>query len=67
MLVFSHGTTPFVLQEGGDDFRQRALDAGSLECLAKKPLTAIGACEPRKRPSYFPLFWMVNRDPYNGL
>ena len=23
--------------------------------------------EPRKKPSYFPLHWMVNRDPYNGL
>ena len=20
--------------------------------------------EPRKKPSYFPLYWMVNRDPY---
>ena len=23
--------------------------------------------EPRKKPSYFLLHWMVNRDPYNGL
>ena len=23
--------------------------------------------EPRKKPSYFPLYWFVNRDPYNGL
>ena len=23
--------------------------------------------EPRKKPSYFPLYWMVNRDPYDGL
>ena len=23
--------------------------------------------EPRKIPSYFPLYWLVNRDPYNGL
>ena len=23
--------------------------------------------EPRKTPSYFPLYWLVNRDPYNGL
>ena len=23
--------------------------------------------EPRKKPSYFPLDWLVNRDPYNGL
>ena len=21
----------------------------------------------RKKPSYFPLYWLVNRDPYNGL
>ena len=20
-----------------------------------------------KKPSYFPLYWVVNRDPYNGL
>ena len=20
--------------------------------------------EPRKKPSYFPLYWLVNRDPY---
>ena len=20
-----------------------------------------------KKPSYFPLYWIVNRDPYNGL
>ena len=23
--------------------------------------------EPRKKPSHFPLYWLVNRDPYNGL
>ena len=23
--------------------------------------------EPRKKPSYFPLYWLVNRDPVNGL
>ena len=23
--------------------------------------------EPRKKNSYFPLYWLVNRDPYNGL
>ena len=22
--------------------------------------------EPRKKPFYFPLYWLVNRDPYNG-
>ena len=22
---------------------------------------------PRKKPSYFPLYWLVNKDPYNGL
>ena len=24
-------------------------------------------CVPRKKPSYFPLYWLVNRDPYSGL
>ena len=23
--------------------------------------------EARKTPSYFPFYWLVNRDPYNGL
>ena len=23
--------------------------------------------EPRKKASYFPLYWLVNRDPYNGV
>ena len=23
--------------------------------------------EPRKKPSYFPLYWLFNRDPNNGL
>ena len=27
----------------------------------------IMSCEPRKKPSYFPLYWLVNRDPYNGV
>ena len=31
--------------------------------LLKAPKTN----EPRKKPSYFPLYWLVNRDPYNGL
>ena len=25
------------------------------------------SCEPRKKPSYFPLYWLFNRGPYNGL
>ena len=24
-------------------------------------------CEPRKNPSDFPLYWLVNRDSYDGL
>ena len=32
-----------------------------LSCVVK-------TTEPRKRKnSYFPLYWLVNRDPYNGL
>ena len=23
--------------------------------------------EPRKKPYYFPLYWLVYKDPYNGL
>ena len=27
----------------------------------------LGSREPRKKTSYFPLYWLVNRDPYSGL
>ena len=30
-------------------------------------LSAAAAVEPRKKPSYFPLYWLFNRDPYKGL
>ena len=37
----------------------------------KHPLLALISwvkLEPRKKkPYYFPLYWLVNRDPYNGL
>ena len=26
-----------------------------------------GLCESRKKPSYLPLYWLFNRDLYNGL
>ena len=34
-------------------------------CLEKA--TKFFQNEPRKKPSYFPLYWLVNGDPYNGL
>ena len=27
----------------------------------------VGDVSHEKKPSYFLLYWMVNRDPYNGL
>ena len=27
----------------------------------------VRTLEPRKKPSYFPLYWLVDRDPYNSL
>ena len=30
-------------------------------------LIILEPVEPRKKPSYFPLYWLFNRDPYNGL
>ena len=40
-----------------------------LTCM--KPVVKNGiltiSTEPRKKPSYFPLYWLVNRDPHNGL
>ena len=32
--------------------------------LNRNPFFSYG---PRKKPSYFPLYWLFNRDPYNGL
>ena len=29
--------------------------------------TSIFLFDARKKPSYFPLYWLVNRDPYNGF
>ena len=38
-----------------------------LETSAPKSLIASGTGNQWKKPSYFPLYWLVNRDPYNGL
>ena len=35
--------------------------------ILEKKSCATKTNEPRKKPSYFPLYWLVNRDPYNGL
>ena len=38
--------------------------------LTKKTLVICCICypvEPRKKPSYFPLYWLFDRDPYHGL
>ena len=32
-----------------------------------KHQTSLKSPEPRKKPSYFPLYWLVNKDPLNGL
>ena len=45
--------------DGSDDFRE-------LWCIFL--LQNVKPNEPRKKKtSYFPLYWLVNRDPYNGL
>ena len=41
-------------------------------CLPQKSINPkITRCptksEPRKKPSYFPLYWLFDKDPYNGL
>ena len=39
--------------------------SGQLKLKEKKiPKTDMSH---EKKPSYFPLYWLVNRDPYNGL
>ena len=37
--------------------------------VAQERLTfgEVSQMETMKKPSYFPLYWLVNRDPYNGL
>ena len=35
--------------------------------ILEKKSCATKTNEPRNKPSYFPLYWLVNRDPYNGL
>ena len=34
--------------------------------IVSPPKDRVGLVEPRKKPSYFPLYWLVKRDPYNG-
>ena len=29
--------------------------------------SALSTFQPRKKPSYFPSYWLFDRDPYNGL
>ena len=40
---------------------------GSFPHVGVKIKHCLKPTEPRKKPSYFPLYWMVNRDRYNGL
>ncbi len=30
-------------------------------------LCPLKTSKPRKKPYYFPLYWLFKRDPYNGL
>ncbi len=47
-------------------FNHKAL--GTQQAVTNPPIGELPSPnEPRKKPSYFPLYWLVNRDPYNGL
>ena len=35
--------------------------------LFQSVLSQVSSIEPRKELPYFPLYWLLNRDPYNGL
>ena len=35
--------------------------------IQTRVIRELSLLEQRKKPSYFPLYWFVNRDPYNGL
>ena len=37
-----------------------------MKCMAYK-IILIKQVSHEKKPYYFPLYWLVNRDPYNGL
>ena len=41
-------------------------ELNQLELVGKNKLEP-NLSEPRKKPSYFPVYWLFNRDPYNGL
>ena len=41
-----------------------SLEWGHLHCLV---LYQVYSYEPRKKTSYVPFYWLVNRDPYNGF
>ena len=37
------------------------------DVLSNKPHDRKHKLSHEKNPYYFPLYWLVNRDPYNGL
>ena len=37
------------------------------EYLEESPSVNLGQLSHEKNPYYFPLYWLVNRDPYNGV
>ena len=49
------------------DLSERSTQDAGWVCVVQTETGLKMSPEPRKKPSYFPLYWMVNRDPYNGL
>ena len=47
-----------------DDF---PFQLGDFKSFGGMHLRQFPSLEPGKKPSYFPLYWLFNRDPYNSL
>ena len=61
--AYFQGLLPLVLGRVGSKESTFRVGATRKECHFRE----TNLYEPRKKPSYFPLYWMVNRDPYNSL
>ncbi len=57
-------TKELASSSSGSSHSSSSTASRALQCV---DLSASSPNEPRKKTSYFPLYWLVNRDPYIGL
>ena len=72
-MVINHLLTGMILQvptdPGPSKLRDRAIRCPQVFSGSVRSVGPVGPIswkrfEPRRKPSYFPLYWLVNRDPY---